>query len=129
MKPLFVFGIALMILGTLSGCGFLDSFFLPTTTADGGKGPSVAQTAGGLASPWIPFAGLITGAATTIYAAIRGWNKDNWKKSAAVTFDSIEDFLKLHPELEEPFKEFLARNHAAAGVYDFVKAFVEKYDH
>ena len=123
----------LLILGVLlmfvSGCGFLDSILLPVPAADGSKGPSVVQNVGNFASPWVPFSGMAAGALTTIYAAIRGWNKDNWKKSAAVTFDSIEEFLKTQPALEKPFKEFLAQQHVAAGVYDFVKAFVEKYDH
>lgn len=126
IDKLMVLGLALMVLG---GCGFLDQLLLPTPTADGGQGPSLVQSAAPLASPWLPFLPAAAGALTTIYAAIRGWNKDNWKKSAAITFDAIEDFLATRPDLEKPFKEFLAKQHVAGGVYDFVKAFVEKYDH
>lgn len=127
-NKLFILGLCLIALG---GCGFLDQMLLPSATADGGSGPSVVEAAGQAASPWVPYATTVAGILTTLYASIRGFNKDKWFKSSIVTFQAIEEFLKTPAgsPIEKELKEFLARHHEAAGVYDFVKKVVAQYDH
>jgi len=126
-RVLFMLGLLVGVLGFLAGCGIMDTMmgFDPETGASTG---GIVGAAGTVASPWLPWAGAAAGWLTSFYAALRG---RKWKRAASVTFDSLEEFLKT-PEglaLEGKIKEYLASKHDAAGVYDFVKAYVERFDH
>jgi DNA repair exonuclease SbcCD ATPase subunit len=95
------------------------------------RGTSMLEDAAPIASPWFPWATALAGLLTTVYTAVRGKDKDRWEKSAKATWTALEEFLKspAGQPIEKQLKAYMATHHEVAGVYDFVKATVEKFDH
>lgn len=107
------------------GCTLLDAFSGVDAEGNhipGGGGVSVVAP---IVDRVIPGGGLLLGAVTTIWAAIRG---RAWKRAAIATFDTIEAAGKAHKSVVD-LKGDLKSAHEKAGVGGIVKAVVERYDH
>lgn len=112
-----------LALVSLGGCAFLYELFGVNQDGTVQPGGGVVGTVAGVLNYWVPGVVGLTGAVTTVLAAIRG---KQWKKAFVASADVLEHGAAVGKSAVEMKKE-MAVAHAAKGVTGIVEKALDKF--